>query len=128
MTNNVVDILKAVVGELKDMVNSKTVIGEPITAGDKTLVPVISISVGFGAGGGQKEDPNAAGGFGGGGGAGLKIEPAAFIVLTKDGVSLLPAKRGSWESIIEAIPGAIEKVAKLKESMKSPKAESSQQS
>jgi uncharacterized spore protein YtfJ len=128
MTNNVVDILKAVVGELKDMVNSKTVIGEPVTAGDKTLVPVISISVGFGAGGGQKEESNAAGGFGGGGGAGLRIEPAAFIVLTKDGASLLPAKRGSWESVIDAIPGAIEKITKLKESMKSQKAETAAQS
>ncbi len=127
MTNNVVDILRAVVGELKEMVNSKTVIGEPITAGDKTLVPVITMSVGFGAGGGQKEEPGQTGGFGGGGGAGLKIEPAAFIVLDKDGASLLPAKRGSWEGIIEAIPGAIEKIGKLRESMKSGKPEGEKQ-
>ena len=35
--------------------------------------------------------------------------------MDKDGVSLLPAKRGSWENLVEAIPGAIEKLSKLKE-------------
>jgi uncharacterized spore protein YtfJ len=53
MNNNVVEILKAVVGELKEMTNSRTVVGAPISAGDKTLVPVVTITVGFGAGGGQ---------------------------------------------------------------------------
>lgn len=118
MNNNVVEILKAVVGELKEMTNSKTVVGSPISAGDKTLVPVVTITVGFGAGGGQGEKQNVAGGFGGGGGAGLRIEPTAFIIIDKDGVSLLPAKKGSVENVIDAIPGAIEKIAKLRSSFK----------
>jgi uncharacterized spore protein YtfJ len=110
--NNVAEILQVLVSELKQMARTESIIGEPVKAGDKTFVPVCTISVGFGAGGGSKD---ATSGFGGGGGAGLRIEPTAFIVMDKDGVSLLPAKRGSWENLVEAIPGAIEKLSKLKE-------------
>ena len=55
MANNVVEILQGVVGELKDMARSESIIGEAITIGDKTVIPVVKISVGFGAGGGQGE-------------------------------------------------------------------------
>jgi len=115
-SNSVAEILQVLVSELKQMARSETIVGEPIKAGDKTLVPVCSIMVGFGAGGSagtNKDGTNN--GLAGGGGAGLKIEPVAFIVLDKDQISLLPAKRGSWENLVEAIPGAIEKLAKLKD-------------
>ncbi|RKX24406.1 MAG: sporulation protein, partial [Candidatus Zixiibacteriota bacterium] len=97
MANNVVEILQGVVGELKEMARSESVIGEPITIGDKTVIPVVKISVGFGAGGGQGEgtadDKKASGtGFGGGGGGGAKIEPHAFIIIDGDKIRLLPTK------------------------------------
>ncbi|PWB71059.1 sporulation protein [candidate division GN15 bacterium] len=114
--NTVAEILQVLVGELKQMARTESIVGEPVKAGDKTFVPVCTISVGFGAGGGSKE---ATSGFGGGGGAGLRIEPTAFIVMDKDGVSLLPAKRGAWENLVEAIPGAIEKLSKIKSASKS---------
>jgi uncharacterized spore protein YtfJ len=118
--NNVAEILQVLVNELKQMARTESIVGEPVKAGDKTFVPVCTISIGFGAGGGSKD---ATSGFGGGGGAGLRIEPTAFIVMDKDGVSLLPAKRGSWENIVEAIPGAIEKLSKLREKKAGEKAE-----
>ena len=51
--NNVVDILKGVVSELKEMARSESIVGDPITVGDKTVIPIVKINVGFGAGGGQ---------------------------------------------------------------------------
>ncbi len=125
MANNVSEILNAIVGELKQMAQTESVIGKPVTAGDKTLIPVVTLSVGFGAGGGQKPEGQGGEMFGGGGGAGLRIEPTAFIVLDKDGVSLLPAKRGSWEGIIEAIPGVVEKLSKAKANLSAAKSEKS---
>lgn len=119
MANNVVDILKGVVGELREISRSETVVGEPITIGDKTVIPVVKISVGFGAGGGQGEGEKSNTGFGGGGGGGAKIEPAAFIIMDKDGVSLLPFAKGKWDSIIDAIPEFAKKMSKLKDKMKS---------
>jgi len=115
MANNVVEILKGVVGELREISKSETIIGDPITVGDKTVIPIVKISVGFGAGGGQGENEKAGTGFGGGGGGGAKIEPAAFIIMDKDGVSLLPASKGKWDSIIDSIPGFAKKISELKD-------------
>ena len=112
-TNNVVEILKAVVGELKDISRSETIIGKPVTIGSRTVIPIMKISVGFGAGGGQGEGNKIGEGFGGGGGGGARIEPAAFIIMDDDGVSLLPATKGSWESLIDAIPGIASKISKV---------------
>ncbi|MCP4684478.1 MAG: sporulation protein [bacterium] len=125
MANNVVDILRGVVGELKEMAQSESIIGDPITIGDKTVIPIVKISVGFGAGGGQGEAEKAGTGFGGGGGGGAKIEPAAFIIMDADGIQLLPAKKGTWEGVIESIPGLAKKMSKLKDSFKSDKDEAS---
>jgi uncharacterized spore protein YtfJ len=126
MANNVVDILKSVVGELKEVARTETVIGEPVTVGDRTVIPIVKISFGFGAGGGQKDSEKAsAGEFGGGGGGGAKIEPAAFIIMDADGVKLLPAAKGKWEGMIEAIPGLAKKLAKWKDKLKSEKDEES---
>ncbi len=119
MANNVVDILRGVVGELKEMARSEVIVSEPITIGDKTVIPVVKISVGFGAGGGQGESAKTGAGFGGGGGGGVRIEPAAFIIIDADGVKLLPAKKGSIEGLIDAIPGFAKKFSKLKDKLKS---------
>jgi uncharacterized spore protein YtfJ len=121
MANNVVEILKGVVGELKEMAQSESIIGDPITIGDKTVIPIVKISVGFGAGGGQGEAEKTGTGFGGGGGGGARIEPAAFIIMDKDGIQLLPAKKGTWEGVIDSIPGIAKKISKLKDKLKSEK-------
>ena len=119
MANNVVDILKGVVGELKEIAKSETVIGEPVTVGDQTVIPVVKISVGFGAGGGQGEHEKSGTGFGGGGGGGARIEPIAFIILDKTGASLLPVSKGKWEGIIDAIPALAKKISKMRDKFKS---------
>lgn len=121
--NNVVEILKGVVGELKEMARTQSIVGDPITVGDKTVIPIVKINVGFGAGGGQGEDDKKRAGFGGGGGGGASIEPAAFIIMDQDGIQLLPAKKGSWEGLVDAIPGIAKKISKLKDKFASEKAE-----
>lgn len=119
--NNVVDILKGVVSELKEMARSESIVGDPITIGDKTVIPIVKINVGFGAGGGQGEDDKKRAGFGGGGGGGASIEPAAFIIIDKEGIKLLPAKKGSWEGLVDTIPGIAKKISKLKDQFTSDK-------
>ncbi len=119
MSNNVVEILKGVVGELREISKSETIIGQPITVGDRTVIPIVKISVGFGAGGGQGEDQKKGSGYGGGGGGGAKIEPAAFIIMDKKGVSLLPAVKGKWGDIIDAIPDFAKKFSQWADKFKS---------
>ncbi|MBN1212619.1 MAG: sporulation protein [candidate division Zixibacteria bacterium] len=121
MSNNVVDILKGVVGELREIARSETIIGQPVTVGDKTVIPVVKVSVGFGAGGGQGEMDKDKTGFGGGGGGGAKIEPSAFIIMDAEGIRLLPTAKGKWDTLIDAIPDFTNKINKLKKKFASEK-------
>lgn len=119
--NKVSQILKDIVGELKDIASSQTVVGEPITVQDKTVIPVVKISVGFGAGGGQGESKEKIGGFGGGGGGAARIEPSAFIIMDKEKISLLSAKPGKLDALVEAVPGLFTKIRDLREKLKKEK-------
>ncbi len=116
MSNNVVEVLRGVVGELKEIARSETIIGEPVTVGDKTVIPVVKISFGFGAGGGEGSMDSQKSGFGGGGGGGAKIEPAAFIIWDAEGVRVIPAGKGKWDTVIDAIPAIASKITKVKDS------------
>ncbi len=122
MSSNVVDVIKGIVGELKEIARSETIVGQPITVGSKTIVPVVRITVGFGAGGGEGslEDKKGSG-FGGGGGGGARIEPAAFIVIDEHGISLLPAKPGSLDQILQAIPALASRLSDFKKAADSSK-------
>jgi len=128
MANNVVEIIEGVVGQLKEIARTESIVGEPITVGGKTLVPIVRVSVGFGAGGGEGSDDKDRGGFGGGGGGGVRVEPAAFIVIDENGISLLPTRPGTIDTLIEAIPTAIGKLGKLAKSFASDKKETSEES
>lgn len=123
--NKVSEILKDIVGELKDMASSQTVIGEPITVGEKTVIPVVKISVGFGAGGGQGEAPEKGGGFAGGGGGAARIEPSAFIIMDAQRVQLLSAKPGKLDALVDAVPGLFNKLKDMRDKMKKEKDEKS---
>jgi uncharacterized spore protein YtfJ len=116
-TNHLTELLKGVVGELRQIATSEAVIGEPVTVGGRTVIPVVKLSVGFGAGGGQGENEKAGAGFGGGGGGGAKIEPIAFVILDETGPSVLTVSKGKWESVIDSIPGLAKKLGKLADSL-----------
>jgi len=123
MTNNVMEVITGIVGELKTIASATSVVGQPVTVGDKTVIPVVKISVGFGAGGGQGEREKSTAGFGAGGGGGCVVEPAAFIIMDKDGIFLLPAKPGKLDTLVEAIPGVLKKILDLKDKIKKPGAD-----
>jgi uncharacterized spore protein YtfJ len=99
--------IKEIAFELERIANTKTVVGEPITAAGKTIIPISKISMGFGAGGGEGKKDNESG-YGGGGGAGAKIEPVAFIMLSEDEAKIFRvSERSDAGSIISAIPDLV---------------------
>ena len=126
MPNNVSEILKNIVGELKEMARSQTILGDPITIGSKTVIPLVKVTVGFGAGGGQRAKDNSEN-FGGGGGGGAQIEPAAFIIIDGDKVSLLSSKAGKLESLIDAVPALLGKLIDRRSEGKESKGDGSSQ-
>ncbi|MBD3168756.1 MAG: sporulation protein [candidate division Zixibacteria bacterium] len=113
MNSKLDDLMRSIVGELRSMAKSETVVGQPITAGKNTVVPLCKVSVGFGAGGGEGEKNTSEKGFGGGGGGGASIEPVAFIVISDDRVSLLSTKGKKYEDLLSMIPDAIKGVIDL---------------
>lgn len=120
------DVMKEVTSELERLVSAKTVIGEPVVAGDKTIIPVTKVSFGFGSGGGEGSKDAGESGFGGGGGGGAKIEPVAFIVVSDEGVRLMSLSgKSDLGKIIEAVPDVYEKIRSVKDKMKKDAAASS---
>lgn len=93
-------LVKTVLSELKTAISSKTVIGEPTTFKNWTVVPVTKVSFGFGAGGGNGKSENS---FGGGSGGGATIEPVAFIAINEKDVKLISMneKQTIWERLLK---------------------------
>ena len=53
--------MDAIAAHLENMVKSKTIVGEPIMAGNATVIPIISASFGFALGDGEGSEPNKGG-------------------------------------------------------------------
>ena len=108
------ETIKEIASELEKIATTKTVVGEPITAAGKTIIPVSKITMGFGAGGGEGKKDNESG-YGGGGGAGAKIEPVAFIMLSEEDAKIFRiSEKGDVGSILsslqEVVPDILEKI------------------
>jgi uncharacterized spore protein YtfJ len=109
-------LVKTTLGEIEKVLDSKTVVGEPITIEGTTLIPLMSVGFGFAAGGGsgkgETKEATEGGGSGSGGGAGVR--PIAIIVIDKDGVRIEPIKGGmatAIEKLSETIPDIAAKLA-----------------
>jgi uncharacterized spore protein YtfJ len=77
--------------------NARTVYGEPVTAGDRTIIPVARVRFGMGAGGGgldrQNPDGTMADRGGGGGGCGVNAAPVGIVEITAAGTRLIRFSR-----------------------------------
>ena len=79
------ELMDTTMSKIREMVDSNSIIGEPITTPDGvTVIPVSRVSFGFGSGGSDYGKTTEK--FGGGGGAGVKIDPVAFLII-KDGIT-----------------------------------------
>lgn len=97
---------------IHQMVDVNTIIGDPISKGDTTIIPISKVSFGF-ASGGSDLPTQAAEKFAGGAGAGVTVKPVAFIVIKADGdVKLLElgGKASPVEGLLDSLPGFIEKI------------------
>jgi uncharacterized spore protein YtfJ len=114
MSENLKELLASIIGELRKIATTETIIGKPIGLGDKKAVPISKISIGFGVGGGEGKSKDKEEGFGGGGGGGAKVEPMGFIVQDGETVSFLPTRQSKIDDLIELIPEVVGKFVKDK--------------
>lgn len=115
--NPLSDLMQSTMEKVHEMVDTNTIVGQPITTPDGvTLIPISKVSFGFGGGGGDYGKNAAQTNFGGGAGAGVKIDPVAFLII-KDGVTrMLPvaaAPLNTVDRIIDMAPDVVDKVGKF---------------
>ncbi len=125
MAHTIEGIMGVSMEKIRQMVDVNTIVGEPIIAEGTTIIPVSKVSFGF-ASGGSDLPAQAAEKFAGGAGAGVTVKPVAFIVIKPDGdVKMLElgSKGGAVDSVIDALPGIIDKIKTMVAEKKAAKAE-----
>ncbi|PGM49571.1 GerW family sporulation protein [Bacillus sp. AFS053548] len=120
------DLMHAAMENLSAMINVNTIIGDPISTPDGSLILTVSkVGVGFAAGGSEFRNYHLVDGvkeaevrsphpFGGGTGGGASITPIAFLIVGKDGVKLLHLDQNTHliEKLMDLAPQALEKAKK----------------
>jgi sporulation protein YtfJ len=109
---NIEGLLGTAMEKLGGIVNVNTVVGDPIQAGDTTIIPISKVSLGFVAGGGEyggKEQAEPA--FGGGSGGGMAVNPVGFLACTNGQVRYIPVNgQDPLDKLVDMTPGLIDKV------------------
>lgn len=114
MEHPIQGLMDTAMKNIRAMVDVNTIIGQPVNVPDGTIIiPVSTVSFGFGVGGsdfGGKE--NSENHFGGGSGGGAKVKPVAFLVVGNGNVRILPISNemSAADRIIELMPEMIDKV------------------
>ncbi len=126
-------VIDSTLENLKNIMSTDTVIGEPIQANEDTvIIPVSKVSVGFTSGGvdfdGKKTDNKH---FGGGNGAGMSVSPIAFLVVSKNGVELLNINKETPNTLADTVSDFVSKspelISKLRETFKKEKKEKAEE-
>ena len=110
------DMMRTAMEKVREMVDTNTIVGQPITTPDGvTLIPISKVSFGFGSGGGDYGKKSSDTSFGGASAAGVKIDPVAFLVI-KDGTTrVMPVAVppvSTMERVVELVPEIMDKVEK----------------
>lgn len=115
MDHPINSLMDTTMDKIKEMVDVNTIIGDPITSPDGTIIiPVSKVSYGFASGGSdfptKKENKDC---FGGGSGAGVTIQPIAFLTVFRGDVKLIPVEKydGAADRVVGMVPELVDKVS-----------------
>ena len=116
MSQKLPNMLENTIQKIREMVDVNSVIGQPITTPDGvTIIPVSTVSVGFGGGG--SDFVNKSGGenpFGGGVGGGVKVSPVCFLIVKDGSVRMMPVAAPASttaDRLVEMIPDTLDKIS-----------------
>ena len=107
------DLTDNAMRNLRSLVDVNTVVGDPITTPDGTvIIPVSKVSFGFGTGGSDFPTANPKELFGGISGGGVTIQPLAFLVVKEGRVQLLQltSANNTADRLVNIVPDVIDKV------------------
>ena len=130
MDNQISAVMTATMSKIKEMVDTNTVVGEPITTPDDiTLIPLSRVSFGvscaFASGGSESPMKENKNGVGCGSGAGVKVEPMGFLIV-KDGnvrmLNVMPPASNTFDRLIDMTPQVIDRIDQFIDQRKADKA------
>lgn len=127
MSNPITDMISETFKNIQSMVDVDTIIGDPITAPDGTIiVPISKVSFGFAGGGNEfpQKDKTDTTRFGGAMGGGASVKADAFLVIAGGNVRLIPVNgsNSSVDKLIDMIPTGIDKLNGFMDKRKEKKA------
>lgn len=97
--------LDVLFNKVEDLVSTKTIVGDALSFGDITLLPLIEVSVGVAAGAKENTPGSAAGGMG------AKITPSAVLVIQNGNVQMINIKnQDAVNKLIDMAPGIAQKL------------------
>jgi len=102
--------IKTTVGEIERLLSARTVVGEPLTTEETTIIPLLSMGFFFSVasasakGDVKHKTEGSAGGSGVGTGAAGGVKPVAVIIIDKSGVRIEPL------TVLGGMATAIEKI------------------
>lgn len=104
------------IDKIREMVDTSTIIGEPIHPDEKTtIIPVSKVTFGFASGGSDVGPQSSKQMFGGGGGAGVSVTPVAFLVISDGNVRTVQLidKVTAVDNVVASLPELVDKVTAL---------------
>ena len=102
--------------KVREMVDSSTIIGDPIKVdADTTIISVSRVTFGFASGGSDVGAKASKEMFGGGSGAGISISPVAFLVISPSGVRTMQLMEhaATIDNAISALPELVDKLSAM---------------
>jgi uncharacterized spore protein YtfJ len=104
MTQEVEKMIQVALREIESTLDTKRVVGEPVSVGEYTIIPLVSIGFGFGVGSGTgkgeelvKGEGSAGASMGGGG-----LKPIGVVVIGPEGAKVESLK-GATGSLLESL-------------------------
>ena len=110
------ELMANTLGKMRELVDSNTVIGTPITTeAGTTIIPVSKISFGFVSGGTDFANDRQKDLFGGAASSGASITPVGFLVINGTSVKFMQVAEGNRtiDRLINMMPEVIDKLETL---------------
>ena len=104
-------LVKTTVAEIKELLDTTVIVGEPRVIEGITIVPLMTAGFVFAAGKGRGKGGGEDSRGLTGGGAGMR--PTALVIIDKDGIRVEPVRGalgGAVEKVAEAVPRVMEQM------------------
>lgn len=121
--NKMQDVIATSLQNIKNLIDTNTVIGTPIVANGTTIIPISKVSMAYATGGldysGKTDPSKEPKNFGAGGGTGLTMQPLGFLIVDAEGnVDMINVGVKSPSDPIEQIANLLDRspeiIAKVK--------------